>query len=309
MFKKSKPEMISRQIRIKDHEDVEEALKINRGENAVELAIIPSTPDDYTGENDGPDETFVTAMNTIRKKRTKTAVKTVHVALAQAKSYNNRSQRVQLVEHIRDVLYRAVYPLPRLCKKLAWILILLWSVVCCYLAILYGIQFDKLYDEQQKNTELYESDCWQLNVQLMINNNLSKSVVEDANIALAQSNQFSDNYFDEDADIIIPADSASWLMSLFQSLILSLIIWQPLTVYIVTWIKLWQFTWNLRMALGPSNMKRCLSYICGCTVAHTDRYDDSGFLPVSSSVVAHKDRPLDIIGFFSHEGIKYLLNC
>jgi hypothetical protein len=108
--------------------------------------------------------------------------------------------------------------------------------------------------------------------------------------------QYIDNYTHYNANI---TSSWAWLLSLVESLLLSILLWQPLTVYVVTWIKLWQFTWNIKMSIMPGNIKRCCSYVCGCTAAHTSEEDSH--LGANAAIAAHKDRPLDTIAYFSNE--------
>lgn len=58
------------------------------------------------------------------------------------------------------------------------------------------------------------------------------------------------------------SDSTSWIMSLAQSLLTSLILWQSLTIYVTTWIKIWMFTWNFKLAFGPGNIIKLLKRCC-----------------------------------------------
>merc|ERR1719499_2078098 len=56
------------------------------------------------------------------------------------------------------------------------------------------------------------------------------------------------------------SDSGSWLLSLGQSIMLSLVLWQPLTIWFVTWIRIWMFTWNLEMKFPkncPALIRKC----------------------------------------------------
>ena len=88
-----------------------------------------------------------------------------------------------------------------------------------------------------ENYEFYESGCWNSSLQLRIEN--------------ALSNEYFDVEFDEREEMnessYAGSDNTSWLLSLGQSLLQSLLLWQPLTVYIKSWIGLWMFTWNLEM--------------------------------------------------------------
>merc|ERR1719414_2925768 len=81
------------------------------------------------------------------------------------------------------------------------------------------------------------------------------------------------------------SDSESWLLSLFQSLMLSLVLWQPLTLYVVTWIKIWMFTWHLEMLFPkncPALIRRCC---CGPTKADrlSEQLDNMEMVPQSSA--------------------------
>ena len=115
---------------------------------------------------------------------------------------------------------------------------------------MYGLKFD-LEAAAVTNTEnprwaLYETDCWNSSLQLRIENGLS-------------GDKFNADYEkreEQNSSSYGGSDTGSWLLSLFQSLMLSILIWQPLTMLIWTLLCVWMFTWNLEISI-PWNL------VCG----------------------------------------------
>eukprot|EP01083_Nonionella_stella_P289770 986074_1 len=174
---------------------------------------------------------------------------TISVFDAQIKKFydqDNERHKIQAVSDIRKLLFDEMFPLPRAFKTIAWILLIIWSFLACATAIVYGFKFD-LEAQQKPNADnshfdLYQNEeCWNTSLSLQIEMDLSKK-------------QFLNDYVEQQAKNASSyggSDARSWLFSVFESLITSLILWQPLTVYVVTWIKIWMFSWNLRMKVGP----------------------------------------------------------
>ena len=92
-------------------------------------------------------------------------------------------------------------------------------------------------NDDNPNADMYATDCWNSSLQLRIENALSLDDFEEQYEEQEEMNGSSYG----------GSDSASWLISLGQSLLLSLILWQPLTLYVITWIRVWMFTWHLEM--------------------------------------------------------------
>merc|ERR1712197_241083 len=59
------------------------------------------------------------------------------------------------------------------------------------------------------------------------------------------------------------SDARSWLLSLGLELLLSLFFWQPLMVYIVTWMHVWMFTWHLELEFPDKIPALCKGCCCG----------------------------------------------
>ena len=91
------------------------------------------------------------------------------------------------------------------------------------LQILFGLSFDMEVEgednEENDNYEFYESGCWNSSLQLRIENELS--------------NEYFDVEFEEREEMnessYAGSDTDSWLTALGQSLLQSLLLWQPLT--------------------------------------------------------------------------------
>ena len=91
------------------------------------------------------------------------------------------------------------------------------------LQILYGLSFDLQVTESvntdNSNNALYDNDCWNSSLLLRIENGLSSELFD---AAYAERESLNSSSYGG-------SDSKSWLISLAQSLMLSLILWQPLT--------------------------------------------------------------------------------
>ena len=175
----------------------------------------------------------------------------------------------------------------------------------------YDIQFDLNYQAQKNENDLnvdkYNSDCWENNKLLSIADTLSIENFEELKQSIKSN--FNGDYNEN------ISETGKWLLSCFQSLILSIFLWQPLTVYIITWIKIWMFSWNLRMKLAPKNIKELCKKACSKQNSanlkkeiyqpaqkHTSKTQESYY------IIAHQDRPLDIIGYFSNDELFLKIN-
>eukprot|EP01083_Nonionella_stella_P308652 1089980_1 len=235
----------------------------------------------------------------------------------------NQEHKIRAISDIRKALFDKMFPLNHAFKKVGWIVLIIWSLAACVTAIVYGFKFDidarAIENTNNPNAALFEdNDCWNTTLALQIEADLSKD-------------KFMNDYVDQqvkNAASYAGGDAKSWLLSILQSLLTSLILWQPLTVYVVTWIKIWMFSWHLKMQVGPGNVillcKRCC---CGYDAGDLDEDDPdkkgqkskmqmlSQYISRSKKsqaverrsshkirdVVAHKNRPVDIISFLGNE--------
>jgi len=233
---------------------------------------------------------------------------------------NDESKKILTVSNIRRLIFDDLFPLPNKCKKVAWIALIVWSIAACVTAMVYGLQFDALYDSrlnpENVNYEEYATDpCWDNNLYLHLE--AEKSDAQFAALNVQQNIENESSYGGGDAQ--------SWLLSVFQSLLTSLVLWQPLMVYIVTWIKIWLFTHHLKMKIGPVNLlllcKRCC---CGQDADEHidgDAINNMGLKSKLSrlmsrgkqapkhqlrnsakitAVIANKSRPVDVISFLGN---------
>eukprot|EP01083_Nonionella_stella_P049576 132036_1 len=223
--------------------------------------------------------------------------------------------KIQAISDIRKALFDTMFPLPHAFKRVGWIVLIIWSLAACITAIVYGFKFDI----EARAIELYQNgdNCWNNTLALRIENRLSQQA-------------FAKDYTEQQAKNASGyggSDAESWLVSIFQSLLTSLLLWQPLRIFVITWIKIWMFSWHLKMNVGPSNVvslcKRCC---CGYEYDDTLDADNKGeksklkmlsqYLSGSKNskstagrrtslkirdVVAHKNRPVDIISFLGNE--------
>eukprot|EP01084_Bolivina_argentea_P264507 448063_1 len=234
-------------------------------------------------------------MNTTQQ-QINIAWKKVHSVTNSADDYNKetRKYKLHLIENIRLTLLNELYPLPNFGKKIAWFLLIIWSMFCVFLAIYYGIQFDLLYEERAE----FLGKCW--------SNDKIKSISYDLSIENIKELQ---NSLNPNHSSNFPGDitnSITWLLSIFESVLLSIFLWQPLTIYFITFIKVWMLTWNVRMGVGPGKIKAlCKNACCMCRKSKTIQdiilSTSQSEINPDLNVLADESRPLDLIGFLSNE--------
>ena len=124
------------------------------------------------------------------------------------------------------------------------------SLAACFIAIVYGLSFDMeaaaAANEDNPNADMYSTDCWNSSLNLRIENALSLD-------------EFTEEYEEQNemnSSSYAGSDSASWLLSLGQSLLLSLILWQPLT-YVLHFTDMMKFTKILQVLTCFTNLPGC----------------------------------------------------
>eukprot|EP01083_Nonionella_stella_P116509 346218_1 len=207
--------------------------------------------------------------------------------------------KVKAVSEIRMYLFNKAFPLPRKCKKIAWTVVILWSIAATIITIIYGLSFDLEMEaeenHQNPNVALIESsDCWNSTLNWQVEERLSKEKFLQDSMKQEALNAASYG----------GSDSSSWIVSIFQSLLQSLLVWDPLTVYLKTWIAVWLFTWNLEPVAGAGNVVKLCKKCCRKKeeVEIESKLSDqqtAGETPVA--VVAHGGRPMDLISFLGNE--------
>jgi hypothetical protein len=201
--------------------------------------------------------------------------------------------------------------LPHSFKKLAWAVLVIWALAACITAIVYGLSFDIAVSSTPKTSD---DECWDdASLIAQIESRLSAQMLD-----AQQTERRAEN-----ASSYGGSDSASWLLSILQSLLTSLLLWQPLTVYCVAWLKVWMFTWHLKLKVGPGNvLALCRLCCCGPTsttpeggrgrqirkqLSRRVRHSMHSMMAQTASskarcaVVANENRPVDAISFLGNE--------
>ena len=189
-------------------------------------------------------------------------------------------RRLDKISALRERLFNKKYKLPPICNEIAWCILMVISLMACFIAVcfcsfcvlnmvswsqvshqkhfafqvLYGLLFD-LTVKQRQNTRsphshLYDADCWNSSLKLRIEDDLSTIVFNEEFMEQIENNKSSYG----------GSDAASWLLAIGQSTLLSLVLWQPMTIAIITWLKIWMFTWNLELKYPenvPALIRRC----------------------------------------------------
>eukprot|EP01083_Nonionella_stella_P064723 168974_1 len=270
-----------------------------------------------------------TTTHTNSKKMTIGDVNNIKLNLDRLKSTTN-TRVIQLAHDIRDIIYDETYALPSKCNQCAWLMIGTWTVAACGVAILYGLQFDILFNA--KNTQTYaleqDMDCNHTRLQSVMDAQFINNAIKRKEAQLLDRSSKSDYNV---------GDSASWLISLGQSLLLSMFVWQPINIYLLTWLKIWAFSYHLKLQIGATNILKLVRRCCGCgcgddaedgekrnklnhltkqlTLAQRGDLDyeeeEEGGDPTEtdkiinkhSNFMAHNNRPLDMIGFLTNDDL------
>eukprot|EP01084_Bolivina_argentea_P012197 22869_1 len=106
------------------------------------------------------------------------------------------------------------------------------------------------------NDSINKNDCWDIDMSLRIESELSEKYINKQQESLHGS--YVDNYLDT------ASDSQIWLLSLIQSLLTSIFIWQPLLIFISTLLKVLMFTWHMPMDIGLKSVYIVCIRCCGC---------------------------------------------
>ena len=187
------------------------------------------------------------------------------------------SWKVIAHEQMRKELLKSEYPLPHVCKMIAWLLLILWCLFCCLCIVIYGSWFDYDWsmsvngddsDDSIRRRLQINSGCdWDSNV----TDRITQDIVFYVDEALADTT-FTGNE-DEDTETLIdlniydnadPIGSArewldyserddvygtdltnsdKWLYTNLISIVLGFLVWQVLWLYLVsavytTWPKI-----------------------------------------------------------------------
>merc|ERR1719361_2712107 len=83
---------------------------------------------------------------------------------SQTKSeYTKIQEKVQQLETMRKHFYDYNFPFPPITRKIAWVVVVLWSAAATATAMVYGLSFDMSVEaednEDNANWELYDSGC------------------------------------------------------------------------------------------------------------------------------------------------------
>eukprot|EP01083_Nonionella_stella_P286665 975638_1 len=223
--------------------------------NAIDVSKLPSDAEDNTlhpGDVERYAEVY-TLLEADAKFRfvDKAMMDEVNQIVIRA---NDKLFRMAFIDYIRIKLLRYDHAWPQFMTHVAWIFLFLWCAMCSVIAIVYGIQFDITYETGQSSAfakQGYDEECWDMDPQLVINEELAEQQLLDDADAL------NDNFGSH------VTDSKAWLLQLLQSVIVSVFVWQPLTIYVITWLNIWLFSWNLPVSLKPPNLIKLFKNVFG----------------------------------------------
>ena len=295
------PKVIARSIELEELKELD--VDVEGLDHLDHLDHVDVEEDDQEALQRRTTMAYHTNLDLIKTHKMKTRQSTLRSALSEVKKTKSKAAQIKLANDTRSMLFHTLYPLDHRYKRWAWIFMVVWTVFVVIMAMNYGIQFDLKYDAvpnaQNSNLAEYDEECWSNDKRLVIEELLSVRSLQDLQASL--ESHFSGDYDAQNTE------SWKWLLSMLQSLLLSIFLWQPLTVYLMTWIKIHLFSWNLRMKLAPSNVLTLCKRACSRS-AHPpmmlDQNNDDAPHPHNKSayfMMAHQNRPLDVIGYFSND--------
>ena len=246
IFSSSKPKIIERTLKLKDE-------LLSKEMNSSQKSLNKK---DYLDD-----------LEKFRKKKQNTKIKYARRLMKKVIKNGNIRERYELVNEFRMIIFNQIYDFPYKCKYVGIIIMIAWTTFAIILAIVYGLSFDILYPYRPPTFYAikYESS---INIENTYPNCTRKSILNDMDTIA--SNNYADNidsltkeYLDKFSSFGINiTDTQTWLTTLGLSLLISIFIWQPLTIYMLTWIKLWSFTLNLSLNTKPGTIKRICQRVC-----------------------------------------------
>lgn len=212
---------------------------------------------------------------------------------------SSQQEQIQMVNSIRLLLLSKSFPYPHWVKKLAWIVLLLGSAGGVFSAILYGLQFDLSYEfVVSRERQL----CWENDMKEVLNEEYTDYFVNEKKGKLVYLDAYTDNI----------TDSNSWILSLLESFVLSLLLSQPLTIWVFTWIKLCAFANNLDLDDGFGNLIALFDALFCCCFWKRNKNDaDPEEMAVESqriSATGAPGRQLDVYGFYGNPELLIMIN-
>jgi len=143
------------------------------------------------------------------------------------------------------------------------------------LSVLYGIQFDVKFHQlkaNEMNLQAADSaingfdeqygECWRqlshrANIEYEVQTNQSLAIqAEQERLAAISAPRVGDFPLAESV-----GNSTKWLLNVLMSFLTSVFIWQPLSIYILTWMKIWAFHNGLIMEASLYNL---CQFLCCC---------------------------------------------
>eukprot|EP01083_Nonionella_stella_P081841 225679_1 len=244
------------------------------------------------------------------KKTRRPDMKLVRECMNYCDTIANGMEKRQLAAEIRVFLFDYNYPLPNWCKKVAWSLLIMVAIICMIVTVVYGLQFDiksQEYEAVQREIE----NMKQINAQSFCNLSHSLDAKQEVlvqQIVAIEEEEVGDDeaYADDFGDMF---DSTKWILNVLISFLSSVFLWQPLSIYWVTWIKIYAFHHRLVMEASVYNVLQ-LVVICKNdkenaqivpdlnTQSSTTSTNSSGF-----DDLINDDRQLDIIGFLCNDDL------
>lgn len=190
------------------------------------------------------------------------------------------SEKASLASEVRNILFNYNYPFPHCYKKMAWAILVLICAMCMVFSVAYGIQFD-IASGQAKELAESESNllssldaienssaCWNISKFAQIEHVVLGQELNATQIAQERlAGDVADVNADAD-DFVVPNDATKWLLNVLISFLASVFFWQPLSIYLLTWMKIWAFHNGLIMEASVYNIWVFLCCCCARSRKH-----------------------------------------
>eukprot|EP01083_Nonionella_stella_P168096 566591_1 len=195
----------------------------------------------------------------------------------------NEKEKPMVAQQIRSVLFDYNYPFPNVYKKVAWAVLMMTAVVCIIISVTYGIGFDIRADQMAVQIENHKhllskmtnitndsesNGCWNMSLKLVAQSEVFEDQIAQIEEEEARIEALDEGYADDfealfgDAEVA-NYDATKWLLNVLISFLTSVFIWQPASIYFVTWLKIWAFHNGFVMEFSYSNLAMFLAnYLC-----------------------------------------------
>ena len=205
------------------------------------------------------------------KKTSRPDMKLVRKCMHYVNTKANASEKASLASEIRLILFNYNYPFPHWYKKMAWTILVIACIICIWISVTFGIQFDIRAAQDQaardnlnivanETQSIIEENAAFCNLSKKLNGTIKALSLQQIDL-IQERQQYADDAEINNDFKFAEYDSTKWLLNVLISFLCSVFIWQPLSIYILTWLKVWAFHNGLIMEASVYNI---WLFLCCC---------------------------------------------